>query len=102
MKIFNVRNVIIVGTIVVGLAVAWCYGTPGITSGDGFRGSCIPCNGTSNTVCDSQKGKTCCSEYMKCNPNIYSTDECYTSDRYGCFNDLNCKPTKHQACITSP
>lgn len=102
MKILSVRNVIIIGSIAVGLAVAWGTGTPGTTSGEGFRGSCMPCNGTSPVTCDSQENKVCCSTYMKCKPSIYSTDECFTSNQYGCFNDLNCKPTKHQACITNP
>jgi hypothetical protein len=98
-KIFNVRNVLIVGATILGLVVAWNACMPETTSGNSFRGSCVPCVDVISVCCPSAPGKVCNRMAMQCVMGGEGDRECYTSTWSPCVGNLDCRVLYHQACV---
>jgi hypothetical protein len=98
-KIFNVRNVLTVGAIMLGLVAAWNAGMPEMTSGNGFRGSCVPCVDVTSVCCPNVPNKVCDRFAVQCIMGGDGSRECYTSIWSPCVASLNCRVLYYQACV---
>lgn len=103
MKILNGSNLGFVGTVVLGVLVAWSAGVPGQTPGNGVRGNCKHCITESYIYCapkvPGDPAKTCTSTALQCIVLPAGSGTCYKGSPSGCLTNPNCQAQWHEACV---
>lgn len=103
MKILNRANIGFLGTIALGVVIAWCVAVPRQTTGERLRGNCKKCITESYIYCapkvPGDPAKSCKQMAYQCIYLSTGSGNCYKGSPSGCLMDLNCQAQWHEACM---
>jgi hypothetical protein len=102
MKKLNRASPGFLGTIILGVIVAWSAALPRQTDGEQFRGNCKTCITETFITCGPRipDGRICGKQALQC-VLIAGEGLCYRGSPSPCFFDSNCQALWHEACVGS-
>jgi hypothetical protein len=100
MKILNRTNLGFLGTVALGVFIAWCVAVPQQTAGEQLRGNCKTCITETFITCSPRipDGRVCGKQALQCIA-LPGDGICYKGSPSPCFFDSNCQALWHEACV---
>lgn len=100
MKVINRNNLGFLGTIMLGILIAWSVAVPRQTAGEQFRGNCKTCMSEAYVTCPPRinDGRVCEKQAIQCLA-LPGEGICYKGTPSPCFFDSRCQANWHEACV---